>query len=55
LNKLEKGPLRDYETGFLLTCGTYGSGEDLKDFAFFQVFHFLFLKYSEYANLMNKS
>jgi hypothetical protein len=27
LNKLEKGPLRDYDC-FLFTSGTYGSGEE---------------------------
>jgi hypothetical protein len=54
-NKLEKGPLADYETGFFSPVALTVLEKILKDFVFFQVFHFLFEKYSELQNLMNKS
>jgi hypothetical protein len=48
-NKLEKGPLRDYETGS-------GEGDFYKEFAFFPSFSLRFFgKYSEFRKLMNKS
>jgi hypothetical protein len=51
-----KGPLRDYETGFCSPVAlTVLKKKFFRDFAFFQVFHFLFGKYSEFRNLGNKS
>jgi hypothetical protein len=53
-NKLEKGPLRDYETGFCSPLAlTVLEKKIFKDFP--KVFHFLFGKYSEFLNLTNKS
>jgi hypothetical protein len=51
-NKLEKGPLRDYETGFCSPVALTVLEKIFKDIAFF---HFLFGKYSEFQNLVNKS
>jgi hypothetical protein len=55
-NELEKEPFGDYETGFCSPVAfTVLQKNIFKDFAFFQVFHFLFGKYSELWNLVNKS
>jgi hypothetical protein len=45
-NKLEKEPLRDYKTAFCSPLAlTVMEKKFFIDFAFFQVFHFLFQKY----------
>jgi hypothetical protein len=43
-NKLEKGPLRDYETGFCSSVAIMVLEKIFRDLAYF---HFLFGKYSE--------
>jgi hypothetical protein len=53
-NKLEKGPLGDYETAFCLLLALMVLIKKFLIKLFLAVFHFLFGNYSEFQNHMKK-